>query len=236
MIKCVIVDDKPLAIDILTDYISKVPFLSLVHSSVNPLEALEFVRSNTADLIFLDIQMPELTGIQFMNILEGKCKVILTTAYAKYALEGYEHDVVDYLLKPVPFDRFYKAVDKARKIISADSLPVNNTGKVASPALAEDLFVKTEYKIQRVPLESILFIEARQNYIAIITADKQVLTLQNIKAIEEKLPADRFSRVHKSYIVAVNKIDIIEKSSIQINKHLIPIGDAYRDAFFARIH
>lgn len=236
MIKCVIVDDKPLAIDILTDYISKVPFLSLVHSSVNPLDALEFVRNNTTDLIFLDIQMPELTGIQFMNILQGKCKVILITAYTEYALEGYEHDVVDYLLKPVPFDRFYKAVEKARKIISADSVPVNNTGKVASPALAEDLFVKTEYKIQRVPLESILFIEARQNYIAIITADKQVLTLQNIKAIEEKLPADRFSRVHKSYIVAVNKIDIIEKSSIQINKHLIPIGDAYRDAFFARIH
>lgn len=236
MITCVIVDDKPLAIDILTDYIGKIPFLSLAYSSGNPLEALEFVHNNDISLIFLDIQMPELTGIQFMKILQGKCKVILTTAYSKYALEGYEHDVVDYLLKPVPFDRFYKAVEKAKKIIKAEAPTISNTLKNTSPSQAEDLFVKTEYKIQRIPLDEILFIEARQNYVAIITPARQVLTLQNIKTIEEKLPSERFIRVHKSYIIAINKIDVIEKSSIQTGKHLIPIGDAYRESFFARIH
>jgi len=235
MMQCIIVDDKPLAIDILADYISKTPFLSLAYSSTNPLDALEYIRNNPADLVFLDIQMPELTGIQFMKILQGKCRVILTTAYSKYALEGYEHDVVDYLLKPVSYERFYKAVEKARKLllITPQANSEKNTGYSAA---GDDLFVKTEYKIQRVPLESILFIEAKQNYIAIVMADRQVLTLQNIKAIEEKLPADKFVRVHKSYIIAINKIDVIEKSSIQAGKYNIPVGDAYREAFFARIN
>jgi len=233
MIKCIIVDDKPLAIDILADYVSKTPFLSLVYSSVNPLDALEYIRNNDAHLVFLDIQMPELTGIQVMKILQGKCRVILTTAYSKYALEGYEHDVIDYLLKPVSYDRFYKAVEKARRLIDVPAQ--NNVVKIAG-GNTEDLFVKTGYKIQRIPLDSILFIEAKQNYIAIVTADRQVLSLQNIKSIEEKLPAGHFVRVHKSYIIAINKINVIEKSNIQIGKNNIPVGDAYRDAFFTRIN
>lgn len=232
MIQCIIVDDKPLAIDILADYIGKTPFLSLVYSSTNPLDALEYIRNNPADLVFLDIQMPEITGIQFMKILKGKCRVILTTAYSKYAMEGYEHDVVDYLLKPVSYERFYKAVEKAKKLIAPPGQ--DNATKAAGNA-TEDLFVKTEYKIQRIPLDSILFVEARQNYVAIVTTDKQVLSLQNIKNIEEKLPAERFMRVHKSYIIALNKIDVIEKSNIQAGKNTIPIGDAYREAFFNRI-
>ncbi len=236
MIRCVIVDDKPLAIDILAEYVSKIPFLQLAYSSCNPLEALEYLRTNDADLIFLDIQMPELTGIQFMKILQGKCKVILTTAYSKYAMEGYEHDVIDYLLKPVSFERFYKAVEKARRVIMQPiSAPVLPAKANVEEVTGEDLFIKSEYKIQRIPLNNILFIEAKQNYIAVATHDKQILSLQNIKAIEDKLPKHKFIRVHKSYIVAVNKIDVIEKSSIQIGKNIIPIGDAYRDTFFSKI-
>jgi DNA-binding LytR/AlgR family response regulator len=232
MIRCVIVDDKPLAIDIIAEYISKISFLQTVYSTGNPLDALEFIRNNSVDVVLLDIQMPELTGIQFMKILNGRCKVVLTTAYSEYAMEGYEHDVVDYLLKPFSFERFYKAAEKTRLVLQQPG--ATNTA-AENAAAVEDIFVKTEYRIQRICLNDILFIEARQNYIAIILLDRQVLSLQNIKSIEDKLHANRFARVHKSYIVALNKIDVIEKGSIQIGKHSIPIGDIYRDAFLKLI-
>jgi two-component system LytT family response regulator len=232
MIRCIVVDDEPLAIDLLTDYISKIPFLELVKSYQNPIEALAAVQEGKADLVFLDVQMPELTGIQFLKIANGKCKVILTTAYQQYALEGYELNVVDYLLKPIAFERFYKAAEKAQNLFSnTTSLPTEN---VVSPSkLANDfIFVKTEYKIQKIYLNDILYIEGLKDYISIFTKTERVITLQSMKKMEETLPSPQFMRVHKSYIIAIDKIESIERSRITIGDKLIPVGDTYRDDFF----
>lgn len=224
MTRCIIVDDKPLAIDILAAYIAKVPWLELTFTTQNPIEALEYIKHNPVDLIFLDIQMPELTGLQMIRLSDIKIPVILTTAYPNYALDGYAHDVVDYLLKPIPFDRFYQAIEKVK------------SRTVISPPPAEtSLFVKTEYKIQRVDLDDILYIEARQNYIAIETLTGRIMSLQNIKTIEEKLPPAKFTRVHKSFIISIEKIQTIEKSRIFLANAVIPIGESYRDSFFKRL-
>lgn len=237
MIRCLVVDDEPLALNILEDYIAKMPFLQLVKATTNPIEALTLVQSGEADLVFLDVQMPELTGIQFLKIANGKAKVILTTAYPQYALEGYELDVVDYLLKPIAFDRFYKAVQKAQGIINptaAASMPA----PVAAPAqqqpdfLSDFIFVKTEHKIQKVYLHDILFIEGLKDYISIFTTNERIITLQNMKKMEDALPEKHFIRVHRSYIVSLDKIDSIERSRIFIGDKVIPVGDTYRDDFF----
>lgn len=237
MIRCLIVDDKPLAIDILKEYIYKTPFLELVHFAQNPIDALEYIRQHTVDVIFLDIQMPELNGIQFMKLLKGRSKVILTTAYSEYALEGFEHDVVDYLLKPVSFGRFYRAIEKVRKVIEMDKLnmPAEKNVIDSNFATSSSIFVKTEYKVQRIPIESILYIEAKQNYIAIVTGAERIMSLQNIKTIEQKLQPAKFLRVHKSFIVCLDKIESIERSRIRIGNSIIPIGESYRSAFFQKI-
>ena len=233
MINCIIIDDKPLAIDILADYINKTSFLKLVDSFSSPLTAFQYIRETSVDLIFLDIQMPELTGIQFMKILQGKCKVIFVTAYTEYALEGYEHDVIDYLLKPVSFERFYKAAEKARKqceLTSTVSKEVMNAEM--SYTDTNNLFVKTDYKIVRIQINTILYIEAKQNYITIVTGENSVMSLQSIKSIEQKLQANKFIRVHKSYIVSLDKIDMIERSSVHIGKITLPVSENYRKGFF----
>lgn len=233
MIRCLVVDDEPLALDILEDYISKVPFLTLVKTTTSAIEGLSLVQSDAIDLVFLDVQMPELTGIQFLKIINGKCDVILTTAYSQYALDGYELDVVDYLLKPIAFDRFYKA---AQKVLQA-----NGNGQQSAPEQSvtsgnhDFIFVKTEHKIQKIYMDDILYIEGLKDYISIFTKTERIITLQNMKKMEESLPAKSFIRVHKSYIVAVGKIESIERSRIQIGEKIIPIGDTYREYFFKQI-
>ncbi|MEJ7691368.1 LytTR family DNA-binding domain-containing protein [Daejeonella sp.] len=233
MIRCLVVDDEPLALDILEDYISKVPFLTLVKTTTSAIEGLSLVQSDAIDLVFLDVQMPELTGIQFLKIINGKCDVILTTAYSQYALDGYELDVVDYLLKPIAFDRFYKAAQKV--------LQNHGNGNAAPPEQApassshDFIFVKTEHKIQKIYLDDILYIEGLKDYISIFTKTERIITLQNMKKMEESLPAKSFIRVHKSYIIAVGKIESIERSRIQIGDKIIPIGDTYREYFFKQI-
>jgi len=234
MIRCLVVDDEPLALHILEDYISKMPFLQLVKATTNPIEALQLVQEGNVDLVFLDVQMPELTGIQFLRIANGKAKVILTTAYSQYALEGYELDVIDYLLKPIAFDRFFKSVQKAQAIIQPSSKSEVKTETVAqqSDFLSDFIFVKTEHKIQKVYLNDILFIEGLKDYISIFTPAERIITLQNMKKMEDALPEKHFIRVHKSYIVSINKIDSIERSRIFIRDKIIPVGDTYRDEFF----
>lgn len=233
MIRCLVVDDEPLALDILEDYISKVPFLTLVKTTTSAIEGLSLVQSDAIDLVFLDVQMPELTGIQFLKIINGKCDVILTTAYSQYALDGYELDVVDYLLKPIAFDRFYKAAQKV--------LQNNNNNHPAAQELPaaqsshDFIFVKTEHKIQKIYLDDILYIEGLKDYISIFTKTERIITLQNMKKMEESLPAKSFVRVHKSYIIALGKIESIERSRIQIGDKIIPIGDTYREYFFKQI-
>ncbi|MCX2478724.1 LytTR family DNA-binding domain-containing protein [Pedobacter sp. MC2016-15] len=243
-LKCIAVDDEPLALDIIEDYVSKVPFLELVKRTENAIEALQLVQAGGIDLVFLDIQMPDLTGIQFLKIANNKASYILTTAYSQYALESYDLNVSDYLLKPIAFDRFYKAVEKVHSQHKNNVEPVLTPAPVApapAPVVAEIqpvqdfIFVKTEHKIQKIELDNILYIEGLKDYISIFTKAERVITLQNMKRMEETLPKSQFIRVHKSYIIALDKIESIERSRITICGKIIPIGDTYRDEFFKKI-
>lgn len=243
-LKCIAVDDEPLALDIIEDYISKIPFLELVKRTENAIEAMQMVQAGGIDLVFLDIQMPELTGIQFLKIANGKANYILTTAYSQYALESYDLNVSDYLLKPIAFDRFYKAVEKVHNQLKATG-PTETTiqplmaAPVAAPQsvnpIQDFIFVKTEHKIQKIELNDILYIEGLKDYISIFTRTERIITLQNMKKMEETLPKGQFIRVHKSYIIALDKIESIERSRISICGKIIPIGDTYRDDFFRHI-
>ncbi len=241
-LKCIAVDDEPLALDILEDYISKVPFLELVKRTENAIEALQLVQAGGIDLVFLDVQMPELTGIQFLKIASGKSNYILTTAYSQYALESYDLNVSDYLLKPIAFDRFYKAVEKVHNLLQKSvavaapaPAPVTNLVAPAPVPVQDFIFVKTEHKIQKIELDDILYIEGLKDYISIFTKNERIITLQNMKKMEETLPSLQFIRVHKSYIISVDKIESIERSRITISNKIIPIGDTYREDFFKRI-
>ena len=241
-LKCIAVDDEPLALDIIEDYVSKVPFLELVKRTENAIEALQLVQAGGIDLVFLDIQMPELTGIQFLKIAGGKASFILTTAYSQYALESYDLNVSDYLLKPIAFDRFYKAVEKVHNLAKVKDYTtpvqpvVKETPKPAAVHPVQDfIFVKTEHKIQKIELDDILYIEGLKDYISIFTKTERVITLQNMKKMEETLPSTQFIRVHKSYIISLDKIESIERSRITICGKTIPVGDTYRDEFFRRI-
>ncbi|TDQ09278.1 LytR/AlgR family response regulator transcription factor [Pedobacter metabolipauper] len=242
-LKCIAVDDEPLALDIIEDYVSKVPFLELVKRTENAIEALQLVQAGGIDLVFLDIQMPELTGIQFLKIANGKASYILTTAYSQYALESYDLNVSDYLLKPIAFDRFYKAVEKVhnQQTKAAEAVPTPQPVVTSAPFSAaahpiqDFIFVKTEHKIQKIQLDDILYIEGLKDYISIFTKAERIITLQNMKKMEETLPQGQFIRVHKSYIISLDKIESIERSRISIHGKVIPIGDTYRDEFFKHI-
>ncbi|MDQ8006407.1 MAG: LytTR family DNA-binding domain-containing protein [Pedobacter sp.] len=242
ILKCIAVDDEPLALDIIADYVAKVPFLELVKRTESAIEAMQLVQEGNIDLVFLDIQMPELTGIQFLKIAGNKASYILTTAYSQYALESYDLNVSDYLLKPIAFDRFYKAVEKVRNqhqkqdngTTVAAPAPEPIAAPTASP-IQDFIFVKTEHKIQKIELDDILYIEGLKDYISIFTKNERVITLQNMKKMEETLPKGEFIRVHKSYIISVDKIESIERSRIAIAGKTIPVGDTYRDAFFKLI-
>lgn len=242
ILKCIAVDDEPLALDIIADYVAKIPFLELVKRTESAIEAMQLVQEGNIDLVFLDIQMPELTGIQFLKIAGNKASYILTTAYSQYALESYDLNVSDYLLKPIAFDRFYKAVEKVRnqhqKQDNGNTVAAPAPEPIATPAasaIQDFIFVKTEHKIQKIELDDILYIEGLKDYISIFTKNERVITLQNMKKMEETLPKGEFIRVHKSYIIAVDKIESIERSRIAIAGKTIPVGDTYRDAFFKLI-
>ncbi|RYE27239.1 MAG: response regulator transcription factor [Sphingobacteriaceae bacterium] len=234
-IRCLIIDDKPLAIDILTDYAEKVSFLELVGSATNPIRGLELIASENVQLVFLDIQMPELSGLQLMKIAGGRCRFILTTAYSNYALEGYEHDVIDYLLKPVSFERFYRAAEKARLSILG-AVPLNSVNSVLPTAKEREyIFVKTEHRLQKVNLQDILYIEGMQNYVLINTEKERIMSLQTFKKLEAQLPERDFIRVHKSYLVSLRHISSIERGLIRIAGTTIPIGESYKNDFYSRI-
>jgi len=236
MIRCLVVDDKPLAIDVLKHYISKVPSLTLSFSTVNPLEALNKVIEGEVDLVFLDIQMPELNGLQFMKIVKGKCLVILTTAYAEYALEGFENDAVDYLLKPVSFERFFKAVEKAKLMLNGMTEKTKpDVAMLSNEKEVSHIFVKTTFKLVRVNVADILYVEGLQNYVVIYTAVEKIISLQTMKKTEEQLPNNQFIRIHKSFIVAINKINSIERLRVSIGDRTIAIGEVYREAFYQAI-
>ncbi|MEQ9377047.1 MAG: response regulator transcription factor [Imperialibacter sp.] len=224
-IRCIIVDDEELARALIKEYVSKIPSLELVGTYKNPLEALEVLRAEQIDLMFLDIQMPELTGIQFLKSLEKKPVVIFTTAYPEYALEGYELDVVDYLVKPVSIERFLHGVNKATKIFHNKT---DNSGTTNQP---DFIVVHADHKIYRLLLADILYIEGLREYVSYFTSDgKRIIALESLKKLEEILPSHMFMRVHKSYIVPINRVRVIEGNMVMIEKKGIPIGASYKEA------
>lgn len=231
-LKCMVVDDEPLALSLLSDYIGKTPGLSLVRTVSNPLHAISYLKVETIDLIFLDMQMPELNGIEFLNLLQKKCMVIVTTAYGEYALDGYKFEVIDYLLKPITMANFMVAADKALERAKTNRLLLDFNATVVNP---DHIFIKTEHKILKINLADIYYFEGARDYVVIHTVQDTILTLQSMKSIQQVLPITQFVRVHKSFIVAIGKINFIERSRISINNKLIPITDTYKDDFFKRI-
>lgn len=233
-LQCIIIDDEPLAIKKLKQYIDKVQYLSCIKTFTSAVDALNFLKNNIVDLIFLDIQMEELTGIQFLEALIDKPKIIICSAYEEYALKGFEHNVSDYLLKPYSFQRFVKAVsityDELKNVTNQPVIveKIEKTNNLKN----DFIFIKTEYRIQKVEFKDILFIEGMKDYLQIVTIKEKLMTLLNFKTLLENLPSDNFIRVHKSFVVSVCKIDSVHRKNISIGDHRIPIGETYREYFF----
>lgn len=230
-LRCIAVDDEPLALDLLEDNIRQVPYLELVAKCADAFEAIKVLQETQVDLIFLDIQMPGLTGLQFIQSLSNKPMIILITAYEKYALEGFELDVTDYLVKPVALPRFIKACNKARELFQ-----LKQNGPSASTTTApEFFFVNSDYSLLKINIADIIWIEALKDYIRIhMTGNsKPVVTRMALKQVEEQLTPARFIRIHKSYIIAVSHITAIRKNSVFIGTMELPVGENYRDAVAA---
>ncbi|HEY3403310.1 MAG TPA: LytTR family DNA-binding domain-containing protein [Ohtaekwangia sp.] len=223
--KCIIVDDEPLAIEIMESYVAKIDQLEVSGTFRNAVSAFTFVQQNPVDLIFLDIQMPKLSGIDFLKTLKNRPKVIFTTAFRDYALEGFELEVVDYLLKPIPFDRFLKAI--AKVLHQPQALP-------ATPALKSDnqdnfVYFKVDKKMIKTRMADILYIESIKDYVKVKTLEKEIVTQQKISYLEESLPREQFVRIHRSFIVNVNRIDAYTATDVEIGKTSVPIGRNYKN-------
>lgn len=228
-ITCIIVDDEPMALRLVETYVEKTPFLELKNKFSNAIEAMEFLKTSPVDLLFLDIQMPDLSGIEFSKMLPKETRVIFTTAFDQYALEGFKVEALDYLLKPFDYAEFLLAANKARtwfSLIKDKQEPVVSNEK-------EFLFVKSEYKQLRIKLADVLYFEGLKDYIKIWLKDnpKPVLTLMSLKSLEEELPESQFMRVHRSFIVSLKNIKVIERSQIIINKQRITVSDHYKPKF-----
>ncbi len=220
--RCIIIDDEPAARSVLEQYLADTPELELVASCKNALEARKVIKNTKPDLLFLDINMPRLSGIDFLKSLSRSPKVILTTAYSDYALDGYELDVVDYLLKPFSFERFLKAVDKAWN------------KQEASGQAEQVVSIRADGKLYRVKVSEIVFTESKGDYITVHTTEKRLTFNQTLKDFYDQLPESMFSRVHKSYIVSLSKIDYLEGNTIKIGSHSIPVGKAYKEVFMKK--
>lgn len=222
---CIIIEDEPLALEKTKGFVEKTPFLNLLATFDDALKGLAFLKSNKVDLLFLDINLDELSGIELLENSKLSCQVIITTAYSDYALKGYELNVTDYLLKPFTFERFLQAVDKIQdnKLLNQNELN------------SKFIFIKTESRLEKVNIDEILFIEGMRDYRRIHTINKRIMTLQNFSELEQLLPANLICRVHKSFMVSISKIDAIERSRIKISKEIIPISETYRDHFFSQI-
>jgi two-component system LytT family response regulator len=221
LIHCIVLDDEFLAVKLLSGYVRQTAGLELVLGTTNAIEAIAAIQKGAADLIFLDVHMPDITGIELMKLTRNdNIKVILTTAYAQYALDGYEHDIIDYLLKPVTYERFTIAVNKAKiRLLTGSQL---NTAQ-------DFLFIKTEYRLQKVAYSSIFYLEALGDYIAFHTSGGKILSLERMKNISELLPQKNFLRIHKSYVINIDHIDYVERGRIIMNKEHLPVGETYKE-------
>jgi two-component system, LytTR family, response regulator len=226
MIQCIIIEDEPLAITRLTEYITRVPFLKLLHTFDNGMAAVEYLSSHHVDLLFLDIHLRDLSGIEVLGIMKQRPDVVLTTAYDQYAIKGFDLNVTDYLLKPFSFQRFLEAVAKVEQ-------KRNNEKTGDSPA--RYIFIKTEHRLEKLFLSDIVFIEGMGDYRRIITASKKIMTLQTFSELEKLLSGQGFCRVHKSYIVSLSKIEFVERDRIKIGNELIPVSETYKENFYKLI-
>ena len=229
-INCIAIDDEPLALSKLESFIGRIPDLGLSMTFDNSIDAMVWLNENHADLIFLDIQMEQLNGIQFLEATRTTSKIIITSAYDQYAMKGYDLNVSDYLLKPFSFQRFVQAVNKVMEYYAQN--PGTNMVTNGNDGF---IFIKTEYRYERVDLDHILYIEGMKDYLRIICNDKKIMTLQSFSKLEESLPPNKFCRVHKSYLVAIDKIKSIERNIIIIGDKRIPVSNTYRESFFSRI-
>lgn len=236
--KCVIIDDEPLAVELLQDFVKKVDSLELINSFNNAIDAVSFINQNNVDLIFLDIQMPHFSGIDFLNTIEKKPLVIFTTAYSDYAVEGFNLGAVDYLVKPIPFHRFLKAVVRAQQVLhpvaTQQAISENNN----SPEIEQDfMFVRAEYENVKLNFADILFIEGLKDYVKIYTTDnKFTLTLISLIKLENLLSSKGFARIHRSYIINIKHVKSIQKNKVLISDKRIPISESYKNTFFEKIN
>ncbi len=231
MINCIIIDDEPLARKGLKEYIADTEFLNLAGEFDNPLKATELISRGEVQLLFLDIQMPKITGLDFFKTLQHAPPVIFTTAYPQYALEGFEVNALDYLVKPISFERFLKAVLKAKEYYEVREKNVSEE----TLSSAKYFFIKADNKLVKLEYEEVLFVEALQNYVTIHTKDKKYITYLTFKSVEDYLPADKFIKTHKSYIVAASKIDSIEGNDIRVGQHHVPISRNLKDEVMERL-
>lgn len=229
-IKCIAVDDEPLALDIIKDYVSRIPFLKLLKTFSEGISVIEYLSSNNVDLIFLDIEMGGISGTQLLKTLQKKPKVIMTTAYRNYAVDAFDLNVTDYLLKPFSFERFLKAVEKANNLIKNEQAQVTAASKEK-----EYFFVKSDGKLIKVNFEDILYIEGMSEYLVIKTKSGNIITLQNFKNIEESLPRSGFVRIHKSYLVSLSKIESVKGQNVIISGKELPIGNKFKKDFLSII-
>lgn len=227
--KCIIIEDEPLALERTKTFVSKISFLNLEAVFDNSLEGLAYLKNNKVDILFLDINMDELSGIELLESTKISSQVIITTAYQEFALKGYELNITDYLLKPFTFSRLLQAVNKAQENLSKQV-------SISSIAAPDYIFVKTENRLEKITISEILYIEGMRDYRRIHTLTKKIMTLQNFSELEQMLPSNLICRVHKSYMVALNKIESIERSRINIHKQIIPISDTYKENFIILIN
>ena len=231
-IRCAVIDDEPLALGLMASYVKKTPFLELVGSYSSAVQAMQEMHDNPVDLIFLDIQMPELNGLDYSRMISPQTRVVFTTAFNQYALDGYKVNALDYLLKPISYPDFLLAANKAQewfRLVEQSQQPEKKENQDEKLSI----FVKSDYKLIRIELKNILYVEGLKDYVKIYEGNtgRPVISLMSMKAMEEMLPADRFMRVHRSYIVQKEKIRIIEHNRIVFGNTYIPIGDSYKQAF-----
>ncbi|PBJ09028.1 LytTR family DNA-binding domain-containing protein [Flavobacterium sp. ACN6] len=221
-IKCVLIDDEPLAIKVLQNYFTNFTDFEVIGTFNNSLEALDFINSTPVDAVFLDINMPMMTGFELISLIENKTKVIITTAFREFAAESYDLDVLDYLVKPIPLPRFIKCINKI-----TTEYNLKNNIKVETTKGDSHIFIKVDKKMMKINIEEILFVEGMKEYIKVVTPDKTYITHKSLTSLSEELPADRFVRIHKSYVIALNKVKSIEGNRVQIQSYNIPIGRNY---------
>jgi DNA-binding LytR/AlgR family response regulator len=231
--KCIIIDDEPLARELIRGHVNKMENFEIVAECANAMEAMETLRNNNIDLMFLDIKMPQITGIEFLKTLKNPPRVIITTAYSQYAIEGFELDVVDYLMKPVTFERFFKAVNKFFATRTHQDVTLENENGVNDHAF---IYVKENKKIIKIYLKEIHFIEGLNEYIRIHTDTRRVVVKSSLQSIEKKLPPEQFIRVHKSYIVSIPKIRAFNATTIELENAKVRIGRNYKNQVFSALH